>query len=295
MADTALNDEEIQEFFDSPEELEEKIKTLANFIRESNHFIVYTGAGISTSAGIPDFRGPQGVWTLQARNQVRTEPTVPKEKAVPTLTHMSLVALQESGHLKFLVSQNCDGLHLKSGISPSKICELHGNTNCEACSLCGAVYWRNFPVRKHRNRALLTGRKCDCGGRLRYTTVAFSQSMPDLCLDKAEEESLKSDLSLCMGTSMRVQPACNLPLQGRRRRKTHKLVIINLQKTPYDDQCALRIYAKVDDVMTRLMTELNIEIPPYTEVNMTGEEWQQDFKANWKFRTPSNDWFEGEH
>jgi len=258
--------------------------------------MAYTGAGISTSAGIPDFRGPQGVWTLKAKNQERTEPTVERGKATPTLTHMALVGLMQHGHMKHLVSQNCDGLHLKSGIPPGKICELHGNGNVEACSECGKVYWRKSNVRsiKERGRNRETGRFCECGAKLRYTVVAFNQSMPDLCLDKAEEESKLCDLSLCMGTSMRVSPSCDLPLMGKKKWKgEHKLVIINLQKTPYDDQCALRIFARVDEVMQLLMAMLGIEIPSWEPLEHLEEEWQNEFKSNWLFRSAgNNDWFE---
>ena len=127
---------------------------------------------------------------------------------------MALVELMRNNYLKFLVSQNCDGLHLKSGIATNKIAELHGNSNCEACAKCGKVYYRQEHVRQYQHRTWLTGNLCtvlNCRGRLRCTTVAFTQSMPDICLDRAIKESEMCDLSLCMGTSMRVSPACELP------------------------------------------------------------------------------------
>ena len=194
------------------EELKRKIKALADYIRQAKHFVVYTGAGISTSAGINDFRGPNGVWTAKARGVAAPAQTVVNPE--PTLTHMAYVELMKRNYLKFLVSQNCDGLHLKSGIATDKIAELHGNSNCEACAKCGKIYYRKERVRGYEHRTWLTGYFCtvpDCNGRLRCTTVAFSQSMPDICLNRAMEESQRCDLSLCMGTSMRVAPACNLP------------------------------------------------------------------------------------
>jgi len=299
MADTALNDEEIKEFYDSEEELSVKIQKLGDFILNSSYMVIYTGAGISTAAGISDFRGPDGVWTRRARGLDAVNPSVPKTKAVPTLTHMAIVQLMELGKLKLLVSQNCDGLHLKSGISPDRICELHGNTNVEACSLCGKVYYRAFPVRKNRLKSRLTSRFCDdCDNMpLRYTTVAFSQSMPDLCLDKATVESAKADLAICMGTSMRVSPACELPLKGKKRNPNHKLVIINLQKTPYDDHCALRIFARVDEVLVRLFDYIKQKIPDYKDLNLTENPvWMKNFTENFPFRSAgSDDWFTGEH
>lgn len=92
--------------------------TLASLIRTSRHFIVYTGAGVSTSAGIPDFRGPEGAWTKRAQGKELVFDGNKTLTAVPTTTHMALVALQEKGWLKYVVSQNCDGLHRRSGILP---------------------------------------------------------------------------------------------------------------------------------------------------------------------------------
>jgi NAD-dependent SIR2 family protein deacetylase len=291
MAHTALNDEEIEEFFDEPDVLDEKINTLSDIIKNSKNFIVYTGAGISTSAGIPDFRGPQGVWTLQAKGIERKRTN--KTEIIPTPTHMSLVSLLNAGHLKHVISTNCDGLHLKSGVSPKQLLELHGNSNVEACNKCGRCYWRPFKIQLVRGfKPRSTGRFCDdCGNKLRYTSVAFEQSMPDLCLDEAERLSKKCDVSLVIGSSMRVTPACNLPVLGAGKNKNHKLIIINLQKTPYDDSCALRIFARVDQVFDKLMKLLEVDIPNFEPLDFTTEEWLQDFKENWKFRTPGNDWF----
>jgi len=223
----------------------------------------------------------------------RPEPvkTVPK----PTYTHMCLVALQNNGILKHLVSQNCDGLHIKSGIRPSNISELHGNCNVEACADCGTTFYRDFRVRSNQNAAKTTGRMCEtpgCTGKLRYTTVAFSQSMPNLTLHQAEQHSMKCDLSLCMGTSMRVSPACDLPLMGKKKNKSHKLVIVNLQKTPYDDHCCIRIFATVDKVMTLLMEHLGMSqmIPEYKPFQLTPDFFQL-CKTDWKFRTPDDTWF----
>ncbi|CAF1429137.1 unnamed protein product [Adineta steineri] len=295
MACTAFNDDEITEYFDAPDELDQKIKTLAQFIRVAKHFVVYTGAGISTSAGINDFRGPSGVWTARARGIVLPSRTVPNPE--PTLTHMACAELMRKNYLKFLISQNCDGLHLKSSISPNKIAELHGNSNCEACAKCGKIYYRESHIRQCENKTWLTGNICtisNCNGRLRCTTVSFSQSMPDICLDKATKESQLCDLSLCMGTSMRVSPARDLPSMNLE--SGQKMVIINLQKTPYDDLCELRIFAQCDDVMSMLMKELDLTISPYIDLKLwLNEQWLADFEQNWAFRTAGNTgWFSGD-
>ena len=141
MADSAPKIAE-KERFESSDEVDRKAQTLVNQIRKSKHFIAFTGAGVSTSAGIPDFRGPEGAWTLLKQGRQRTGKAVNTLQAIPTPTHMALVELQNRGILKYLVSQNCDGLHRRSGILPERIAELHGNSNREYCKDCGKEYIR---------------------------------------------------------------------------------------------------------------------------------------------------------
>ena len=192
MADTAIkSEEEKKEYFDTPEELDSKCELLAQWILASDHFVAFTGAGISTSAGIPDFRsgfdtvlptGP-GAWEKAANKaKVPKEKKIVKttiQKAMPTDTHMALLALMEARLLKFLISQNVDGLHRKSGISSDMIAELHGNTNLEICSKCSREYLRDFRVRNaqevHDHK---TGRKCEdpvCIGDLHDTIINFNE------------------------------------------------------------------------------------------------------------------------
>ena len=108
--------------------------------------VVFTGAGISTSTGIPDFRGPNGVWTRQREGQAAPKASVPFSMAVPSLTHQALLALQRAGKLKFLVSQNVDCLHLRSGFPRDLLAELHGNCFVERCDACGHEIVRDFEV-----------------------------------------------------------------------------------------------------------------------------------------------------
>jgi NAD-dependent SIR2 family protein deacetylase len=114
---TAPNIAEV-EYFDPPEVVDRLAKDLAKQIKDGKHFIAFTGAGVSTSAGIPDFRGPEGAWTLRAQGRELNFKATTTLQAIPTPTHMALVELQNRGFLKYLISQNCDGLHRRSGILP---------------------------------------------------------------------------------------------------------------------------------------------------------------------------------
>ncbi|KAK4184316.1 DHS-like NAD/FAD-binding domain-containing protein, partial [Podospora australis] len=267
MANTAPKIAE-PERFDAPSLVDAKAKILAELIGESKHFIVYTGAGISTTAGIPDFRGPEGVWTLRAQKRQGTSKAVSTLQAVPTPTHMALVELQNRGLLKYIVSQNCDGLHRKSGILPDKISEVHGNSNREYCKDCGQEYMRDFravatyekTVHDHR-----TGRTCAlCGGILLDTIINFGEQLFEVPLKRARQNAKKADLCLVLGSSCTIPPASGIPETVGKSRKG-KLAICNLQSTPLDDisESDLRVFARTDDLMSRIMAHLDIPIPEF--------------------------------
>jgi len=258
------SDDEIKEFFDEPEELEKKVKELAKMIRDSKYMVAYTGAGVSTSAKIPDYRGPQGIWTL--RDQGKSPHfEVTLEQALPTLTHMALMEWYKAGTLKFLVSTNVDGLHRRSGIPQDGMSELHGNCYLEKCRnvKCKKEFLRTFDASSGRGDHI-TGRKCDmCNNPLYDSIINFGENLPQGELEKTIFEVGKSDLSLVLGTSMRVSPANQFPLQVLS--KGGKLVIVNLQKTPYDKKANLIIRERTDKVIELLFKELAIDIPSYSE------------------------------
>eukprot|EP01087_Luapelamoeba_hula_P019697 TRINITY_DN6563_c0_g1_i1.p1 TRINITY_DN6563_c0_g1~~TRINITY_DN6563_c0_g1_i1.p1 ORF type:complete len:603 (+),score=91.58 TRINITY_DN6563_c0_g1_i1:91-1899(+) len=257
---------QMEELEDPPEEFNKSIKALAQMIRESKHFIAFTGAGVSTSAGVPDFRGPQGVWTLRALNATRTEPTTSMLRAVPTPSHMSLVALQDADLLKFVVSQNIDGMHRRSGIAPTRLAELHGNSNLEVCTTCGKEYLRDFDTSDgSAARTHATGRQCSvsgCNGGLVDTIIHFEESLPREVILRGFAEAEAADLCLCLGSSLTVTPAATIPKTVGKNPKA-KLVIVNLQRTPLDSFATLRIHAKIDKVMEAVMEELGIPIAPF--------------------------------
>ncbi|KAK6841269.1 hypothetical protein PG989_010176 [Apiospora arundinis] len=265
MADSApmIAPEERQE---APGVMEQKAQTLVNYINKSKHIIVFTGAGISTSTGIPDFRGPEGVWTLRKQGRLRTSKTATTLQAVPSPTHMALVELQNRGILKYVVSQNCDGLHRKSGILPDRISELHGNSNREYCKDCGKDYIRDFRAVSTYEKSIhdhRTGRKCAlCGGVLIDTIINFGESLPEDALQFARDHAEKADLCIALGSSLTVTPANEIP-ETVGKRKGAKLVICNLQTTPFDKSTSLRVFGKTDDLMERVMEKLSITIPTF--------------------------------
>lgn len=278
MADTAhKTEEEKKEYFDSEEDLDIKCEVLAQLIKTSKHFIAFTGAGISTSAGIPDYRsgkdtvlptGP-GAWEKAATGTKNAKATVRKAmgSAIPTKTHMALVKLEQQGYLKYIISQNVDGLHRKSGFPASKLAEVHGNTNLEICKgkNCKKSYMRDFRVRTAKKvHDHDTGRVCEnCGGKLYDTIINFGENLPEKELNDGFANGAAADLCIAMGSSLRVTPAADMPLETVR--NGGKLVIINLQATPLDN-VALKINGLVDDVIARVMKKLELEIPPFTLV-----------------------------
>jgi mono-ADP-ribosyltransferase sirtuin 6 len=251
----------MQEHFDTPEALDEKLQKLEELVRASKHMVVFTGAGISTSAGISDFRGPTGVWTRKAQGLAPIAGTS-TVKALPTKTHMGIVELHRRGILQYVISQNCDGLHRRSGLPGSAISELHGNSNIEICESCGRRFFRDFKAtRQVRTFDHFTGRFCHCKGRLLESTIDFGQNLPSRPLRLAEEESEKADLHIVFGSSLTVSPACDMP----RTTAAHggKLIIVNLQKTPLTRKAAFQIHAHTDTVMEMLMKRLQIPIPNF--------------------------------
>ncbi|XP_015900391.3 NAD-dependent protein deacetylase SRT1 isoform X2 [Ziziphus jujuba] len=244
-----------------------KVERLAMLLKKSKHLVVFTGAGISTSCGIPDFRGPKGIWTLQREGKALPEASLPFHRAMPSLTHMALVELERAGILKFVISQNVDGLHLRSGIPREKLAELHGNSFMETCSSCGIEYLRDFEVETIGLKE--TSRRCSdnkCGARLKDTVLDWEDALPKKEMNLAEKHCRMADVVLCLGTSLQITPACNLPLKSLR--GGGKIVIVNLQKTPKDKKASLVIHGLVDKVILGAMDVLNMQIPPFVRIDL---------------------------
>lgn len=255
------------EKFDTDDVVREKVAQLAKWVKESKHLVVHTGAGISTAAGIPDFRGPNGVWTLEQRGE-KPKFNVTFESAIPTLTHRAILALEAAGIIKYVISQNVDGLHLRSGYPRNRLSELHGNMFVEECDKCGTQYINRNVVPTMGVK--LTGKNCTqqksrgtCRGKLYDTILDWEHALPDRDLELADKHARLADLSLCLGTSLQIVPSGNLPLATKR--KGGHLVIVNLQPTKHDRKASLLINTYVDTVMRLLCEHLKIRIPDFTE------------------------------
>ena len=283
--DTAIKDtEDKKEYFDSPEVLNEKVEYLAQLVLSSKHFVAFTGAGLSTAAGIRDFRSPYntvnavgpGQWEIKAKNAEAQKKgkAPPKNNATiktdmaqahPTKAHMAMFELMNQGFLKHIISQNTDGLHRKSGIPADKISEVHGNRNKEECMKCGRDYFRDFGVRVARGvKEHKTGRKCDdpaCKGDLKDTIINFGENLNENILNTGYAHGSEADLMVCVGSSMRVNPAAHMA--GLTAERGRNLVIINLMKTPLDAHATLVINGRCQQVFELLMKKLQIAIPEW--------------------------------
>jgi len=222
-------------------DLEKRIDTLAQWLFEAERPVVFTGAGISTESGLPDFRGPDGVWTRRAKGL----PSQPRDfsSAEPNAGHLAIVELLKLGKLSFLISQNVDNLHLKSGIPPDMLAELHGNIAKLRCSRCETQV----------DRAATTD-KCACGGRLVSSVVDFGQSLPRKELADSYWHSRNCDLFMVVGSSLVVTPAADMP--GVAVESGARLVIINRGETPLDRIVHLRFEEGIGEVLRPAVDKL---------------------------------------
>jgi len=223
-------------------DLEKRVEDLAQWMLAARHLVVFTGAGISTESGLADFRGPNGLWTRQAKGLPAK--SIDFASAEPNAGHLAIAELQRLGRLAFLVSQNVDNLHLKSGIHPELIAELHGNITKLRCQNCEFLMDNVGDVIP-----------CPiCGGHMTSSVVDFGQSLPQHDLEDAYAHAKKADLFLAVGSTLMVTPAAQMPrvaLQAGAR-----LVIINQGETALDSAAHLRFDEKIGDVLPPAVARL---------------------------------------
>ncbi|XP_005108006.1 NAD-dependent protein deacetylase Sirt6 [Aplysia californica] len=261
------------EYHDSHAGVAEQAARVARILKDSSYCISFTGAGISTAAGIGDFRGKDGKWTeREKKKNYGSQATKAKgrgfviEELRPTYTHEALVKLTEMGILKYLISQNTDGLHRLSGIPAENMSELHGNSFIEKCESCDARYERTFACRQNKVPAPplpcpkckinhRTGRKCErkgCDSYLMNTIINFGDYLESDVLRSAEHHAKRADAVLVLGSTLRVSPANSLVAMGV---EPHRIIICNRQTTPYDDDCGngARVFGDCDRLMREVM------------------------------------------
>ena len=236
--------------------LEQQTETIARWIIGCEHLVVFTGAGISTDSGIPDFRGPNGVWTRRDAGLPAPRWRVPPDQVEPNASHLAFVELQRLGKLQYLITQNTDNLHRRSGIRPDLLAELHGNGRLMRCLGCDRLYTRQ-EVGWDRARwgpGYLTQKPvpgqpacATCGDRLISSVVNFGDPLPQKEMELAEQHVRRCDLMLVAGSSLTVQPAASLV--GLALRSGARVVLVNQGKTPYDETVTLRTWAGTGEVI----------------------------------------------
>jgi len=246
------------------------VKKFTDLLAGAKRILVFTGAGISTASGIPDFRGPQGVWKrrrpvyyqdfLQSEEEriehwdYKLEGFKAFQSARPNAAHLSLVDLERLGLLEALVTQNIDGLHETAGNSREKIIELHGTNRWIECLKCSNRYDPD-PIfeRFSKNRRCPL---CSCGGFLKTATVMFGQPMPQDKMEQACAAAQRADLVVSVGSTLEVEPAASVPLLARSRNISY--VIINRGPTAHDPFATLRFEGDLTEILPAAISDLKM-------------------------------------
>jgi NAD-dependent deacetylase len=237
---------------------------LRKLFDEAKRIVGFTGAGISTESGIPDFRSPGGIWTryqpiqfqdFMASEEMRRESWRRKfatdevmRKATPNAGHRAMARLIEMGKMSAIITQNVDGLHQASGVPDSKVIELHGNSTYATCLDCGERHeLDDIKATFAKNETLPECAKC--GGIIKTATISFGQAMPVVPMARAQEETMAADLFIVLGSSLVVYPAAAFPTMAKR--NGAKLAIINRDPTDQDRIADLVVHDEIGPTMSR--------------------------------------------
>ena len=253
--------------------MEDAIKRAADLLERSRKVVVFTGAGVSTESGIPDFRSPGGIWekyepvyyqdfldSEEARRKywLRSKATFPVIRdAGPNPTHLALVELEKMGKLDCIVTQNIDRLHHKAGNSAEKIIEIHGNNAFAVCLNCRRIYPREEIQKLLEENDRIEVPHCrECKGLLKDATISFGQPMPEEETTEAKRRAQACDLMLILGSSLVVYPAAYLPEYAHQ--AGAKLIIINMTATPLDHLAGVVIHAKTGEALQQIVKEVKM-------------------------------------
>ncbi len=245
-----------------------KPESIQSWVDEAQRIVVLTGAGISTESGIPDFRGPQGVWTkdplaeklsdihyymsdAEVRKAAwRSRLSHPAWNAKPNSGHLALAALERAGRLHTLITQNIDGLHQLAGNSPDKVVEVHGTVRDVVCMACGAL--SPMPLTLDRVKAGETDPPClDCGGILKSATISFGQTLVPEVIERAMFAAGQADVFFAVGSSLQVYPVAGAVPAARS--AGARVVIVNAQPTPFDNMADAVFREPIGEILPRLL------------------------------------------
>jgi len=252
--------------------VDETVNEIARWMHDASRIVILTGAGISTESGIPDFRGPKGLWTTNpdAEKTSTLQHYVADEEvrqrawqnrldsamwnAEPNAGHYAIAELENLVALDTLVTQNIDGLHQRSGFSPDRIVEIHGTVLDAKCLACG---WRGpmGPVLDRVRAGELDPPCQECGGMLKSATISFGENLVVADLARSEQAARESDFFLAAGTSLGVYPVAALP--GTALSAGARLVVLNGEPTPYDHLASAVLHEPLGEVLPALVASLN--------------------------------------
>jgi NAD-dependent deacetylase len=249
--------------------MDHKNERLVTLLRCANKMLVFTGAGISTGSGIPDFRGPDGVWKRRQpvyyhdfmRSEAariehwdyKLEAWPAFRAAKPNASHNSVAQLERAGKVRAVVTQNIDGLHARAGTSPDNLIELHGTNSMVECQSCGKLsdpepHFEYFHKTRHPPL-------CECGGFLKPATISFGQDLRKEDLERAQIAGLEADMAVALGSTLSVYPAANIPLITANRGRPY--VVINRGPTEHDErpEVTLRLEGDVGGIFPAAVEE----------------------------------------
>jgi len=248
--------------------LEPSIASVRTWVEDAKHIVVLTGAGISTESGIPDFRGPQGVWTKDPQAEKLSnihyyvaDPEIRKKSwqarlahpawtARPNAGHAAIVELERRGKLHALITQNIDGLHQKAGNSSERVIEVHGTVHDVVCLSCG---WKGpMQATLDRVRSGESDPPCGrCGGILKSDTISFGQALVPGVIDRAMQAAAEADLFISVGTSLQVYPIAGAVPAAKN--AGARVVILNAEATPFDGIAHAVFRGAIGEVLPRIV------------------------------------------
>jgi NAD-dependent deacetylase len=245
---------------------EDPIDTLRTFLAAARNIVVFTGAGISTESGIPDFRSPGGIWSKMqpiTYQEFVGDPAMRREAwsrlfsgvmgwtgAAPNAGHHAVARLVRRGRASAVITQNVDGLHQAAGVPPERVVELHGNATFAKCLECGLRHELDILKQSFLGTGEIPTCR-DCGGLVKSATISFGQAMPEAEMRRADQIARQADLFIVLGSSLVVYPAAGFPLLAKR--AGARLVIINREPTEQDPLADLVLHDSIGKIMTAVV------------------------------------------